>query len=155
MTSQKEPYKNLKLSSIIENVLKSKGWDTAIKEHRVFSIWEEAVGTLIFGNARPKDITRGILFVTVRNSVWSQELSLRKTEIINRLNDKLGKEYIKDIKFIQGKIEQGEEKEKHEKTIIPDDRVFDSMGGLLKEIPDEELKAIVRGILKKALAHEG
>jgi predicted nucleic acid-binding Zn ribbon protein len=44
-------------------------------------------------------ISKGILFVRVKTSAWRNELSMRKEEIIRRINAALGEEIVTDIKF--------------------------------------------------------
>ncbi len=105
--SDKEP---TKLSDILTGILKGKGWDTIVREHRVFDVWDEVVGTHIAKNTCPKRIDRGVLFVIVSNSAWIQELSLMKEQIIGRLNVKLNDRIVRDLRFAQGKISK-EEKE--------------------------------------------
>ena len=44
-------------------------------------------------------VKNGILEVKTTNSVWKQELQIQKTEIIKRLNKRLKKNIIKEIRF--------------------------------------------------------
>jgi predicted nucleic acid-binding Zn ribbon protein len=42
---------------------------------------------------------RGTLIVSVKSGAWRNELSMRKQEIIRRINELVGDEILKDIKF--------------------------------------------------------
>lgn len=65
-----------------------------------FSYWEEAVGEKISKVAVPVKNKKGVLFVKVEDAVWRFELTRRKEEILNRINQKLNKSTLKDIVFI-------------------------------------------------------
>ena len=45
-------------------------------------------------------IESGILTVRSTNAVWRQELQLKKRKMIEKLNKKIGKKIIKDIRFL-------------------------------------------------------
>jgi hypothetical protein len=50
--------------------------------------------------ANAKKFEGNILFVRAENSVWRSELNLHKEIMISKINKYLGKEIIKNIKFI-------------------------------------------------------
>ena len=45
--------------------------------------WKMLLGDLLAERARILKLERNVLFVSVKNNVWMQELVLRKAEIIN------------------------------------------------------------------------
>jgi len=98
------------LGDVLSSILKNRGWDTIIRERRVFEVWEDAVGGPIARNAQPDRIERGVLIVRVRNSSWSQEMTYMKDRIIARLNEKLPRQMVTDMRFIQGTIDSSEKK---------------------------------------------
>ena len=51
-------------------------------------------------NTKAKSIEYGVLKVQTVSPTWRQELHLQKNEIINKLNKKIQKKIIKDIRFI-------------------------------------------------------
>ncbi|MDF1535425.1 MAG: DUF721 domain-containing protein [bacterium] len=65
---------------------------------KVFTVWEEAAG-----NAAPHSSAfrfRGsTLVVEVDSPVWLNELSMRKTELIGRLERAVGEKVVTDIRF--------------------------------------------------------
>lgn len=151
MTDVDSLHKN-KLSTVLKKVLKKKGWDTKVREHRVFDVWENEVGEPIAKNARPKSINRGVLFVIAKSSVWVQELTLKKSEIIKRLNSQLDGELIKDIKFAQGEIpaKKGAKTPEESRGRVKVDRKI--VDNYTKEIGDEDLRKIINKVLSKALS---
>jgi predicted nucleic acid-binding Zn ribbon protein len=71
------------------------------KEKAVVS-WGEAVGETVARKSKATSISNGILFVTVQNSMWLQELGLLKEGIIEKINSVVGKQVVKDIVFRVG-----------------------------------------------------
>ena len=41
----------------------------------------------------------GIIFVSIQNSIWAQELWMRRSFFVKKLNDKIGDDIIKNIKI--------------------------------------------------------
>ena len=153
MTEPESFHKN-SLAAVLKKVLKNKGWEKKVREHRVFEVWEDEVGGPIAENTMPKSVSRGVLFVIAKSSVWVQELTLKKPEILKRLNQRLGGELIKDIKFAQGEIttkEDGEKPGKSRGRIEVDRKIVDDY---TKEIDDEDLRKIIGDVLSKALSFE-
>ena len=153
MTEVESFHKN-SLAAVLKKVLKNKGWEKKVREHRVFEIWEREVGGPIAENTMPKSVSRGVLFVIAKSSVWVQELTLKKPEILKRLNQRLGGELIKDIKFAQGEITAKENMETSRESrdrIEIDQKIVDNY---TKEIGDDDLRKIIGDVLSKALSHE-
>jgi len=65
-----------------------------------FAYWEQTVGEKIAKVAVPVKNKKGVLFVKVEDAVWRFELTRRKDEILNKINEHSKKSLIKDIVFI-------------------------------------------------------
>jgi len=50
-------------------------------------------------NIAPKFYKNGIIFVSIQNSIWAQELWMRRSFFVKKLNDKIGSSVIKNIKI--------------------------------------------------------
>jgi hypothetical protein len=98
-----------KLSSTIEKILNDRGWGAKLKEYRVFSLWQKAVGPGIARHAQPAAIRSKRLTVMVDSSAWMQQLSLLKPEIVSRVNDRLGLDGIESITLKLGELERADE----------------------------------------------
>jgi hypothetical protein len=61
--------------------------------------WPEIVGEELAKNTRPIKLSPELLTVGVTSSVWAQELTLRKFEIIEKVKPYLGEI---DIRFVVG-----------------------------------------------------
>jgi predicted nucleic acid-binding Zn ribbon protein len=83
----------------INDLVKSLGIQKKLQEYDAVVIWEEAVGERIARMTKATRIVQGVLFVQVKTSTWRNELTLRKKEIIDKLNTSIGTEVVKDIRF--------------------------------------------------------
>jgi hypothetical protein len=99
-----------KLSSTIERILNDRGWGAKLKEYRVFSLWQKAVGPGIARHAQPASIRGKRLTVMVDSSAWMQQLSLMTPEVLSRVNDRLGPDGIESISLKLGELEQANER---------------------------------------------
>lgn len=76
------------------------GLDLRMQEMKILSVWNECVGDAIARYSAPQEIRKGKLLVRAESAAWRYELSLRKHEIICKLNACLGKKAIRDLIFI-------------------------------------------------------
>ena len=65
---------------------------------KVFLAWEEAVGDAA-PHSQPFRFRGSTLIVEVTESAWINELSMRKTDIVNRLERAVGEKVVEDIRF--------------------------------------------------------
>lgn len=68
-------------------------------EYDAVKIWPEAVGERIAQRCVALGIKSGILYVAVPTNVWLTELNALKAKLIQSVNERLGKEVVKGIKF--------------------------------------------------------
>ena len=89
-----------RLGPAIEDLLRSLGITRRIKEYDAVAQWAEAVGQQVARVTEAQSIKKGILLVRVSNGPWRNELQILKPEIIRKLNESLGEELVKDIRFL-------------------------------------------------------
>jgi len=89
-----------RIGNIIVPFIKELGIDTKIKHYEALSIWSNVVGERIARVTEPERIVDGKLFIKVRNDAWRNELLYMKSDLISRVNMKLGRSLIKDILLI-------------------------------------------------------
>jgi hypothetical protein len=94
-----------KLGAVLDKSLKRLDPTGRLGEYGVWPIWNEAVGDTIARNAQPEKIRQGTLFVKVSSPVWMQQLQYLKDTIADKINQTLGKEVVKNIFFVIGKVE--------------------------------------------------
>jgi len=83
----------------LDELVNSLGIKKKLKEYDAIIYWDLVVGRQIAKMSTATRITQGVLFVHVKTSTWRNELTLRKKEIIDKLNTVVGLNAVKDIKF--------------------------------------------------------
>ncbi|MBC8418347.1 MAG: DUF721 domain-containing protein [Desulfobacterales bacterium] len=68
----------------------------------IWKVWDEVVGPTISDSARPSQIKKKRLMVTVSDPIWLQELKFLESTIREKLNRKLGREVVDKIEFRVG-----------------------------------------------------
>lgn len=86
------------ISDILGKTLDNLGLMSAAKKYQVFSIWTKVVGD-ISRHAKPRRLSGDVLFVATASSAWSQELTFMRRSIMDKLNQSLGAEYVREIRF--------------------------------------------------------
>ena len=75
------------------------GIDGTLRRYSVIARWAEVVGEQIARVTEPQRIEHGVLFVSVKTAPWRAELSLKRLEIMKKLNTAAGADVIRDIRF--------------------------------------------------------
>ncbi len=83
------PRGTVKVQGIVEAVVRQRGWSDKLYEKNVFDVWESVVGKAIAAQSAPISLFDGVLRVEVAHQVYANELSVMKTEIISKLENKL------------------------------------------------------------------
>ena len=115
---EKEPQIE-RLGEILGKSLQRLNLEGRLTEYRVWPIWNEIVGPTIARNAQPEKIRHGTLFVKVTAPTWMQQLQYMKEMIAEKLNQRVGKEVVKNIFFVVGKVEADEPPPKAEDPSTP------------------------------------
>ncbi len=87
------------ISEALEEVVEQLGIRKSVLSNRARDVWKDAVGEIINENTTLQNIEKDRLIIVVSNDSWRQELSLRKEEIISKINELIGEEAIKEIIF--------------------------------------------------------
>ena len=134
-----------KLGEILQKSLKRLDLSLKLEEYGIWPIWNEIVGATIARNAQPEKIRNGTLFVKVSSSTWMQELQYMKEMISQKLNQRLGRDVVKNIFFFVGKVE----------GIVPMSKTQESSAPVLSPLelkPDEEqLRSVKDPEIRRAL----
>lgn len=92
------------LSEVLEAALKRLDLQDAAFEARAVMLWPQIVGEQMARASEAQKVQAGTLLVTTRSSVWSQEFSFQKPAILRRYKERLGKEFVKDLRFNVGPV---------------------------------------------------
>ncbi len=88
------------INTVLDNFLKKSGLSSGVNQQKAVGVWEEVVGETIAEHTEAVSVEHGVLFIRAESSTWSQELQLKKKEILSKINSKVGKQTIKDLRFI-------------------------------------------------------
>jgi len=88
----------VKISSVIENLIQNLSEKGFSREIKTAFLWRRIVGDILDNKTRILKLDNDILYILVENNIWLQELVLKKTESLDRLNSQLDPPYqIKNI----------------------------------------------------------
>jgi predicted nucleic acid-binding Zn ribbon protein len=83
---------------MVGRVLAELGHEAAGPAFALFDAWASALGEDA-AHAEPVDLRGGVLLVSVRSPVWSQQLQMRRTEILASLRAELGEAAPSELRF--------------------------------------------------------
>ena len=92
--------KTVSLKSELDVFMDYIGLDAKMQELKILDVWSDCVGKTIAQYSTPVELRKNKLLVRIENAAWRFELSMKKEEIISRLNDNFRKKLIKEIIFI-------------------------------------------------------
>jgi predicted nucleic acid-binding Zn ribbon protein len=81
----------------LQRLIADMGIGERLLEQRAMLLWDEVVGLEIAQAARPDRMARGNLHVRVKTATWRHTLLFHREEIRRKLNDRLGKETVRQI----------------------------------------------------------
>jgi hypothetical protein len=94
------------LAEILKERFHALGLEKQLHQARVFSRWEEAVGSRIAAHSRPSYVRNGRLTVVVDSPAWSQQLSLLRPDLLRKIAGVLGVGVITDIYLTSGTVDR-------------------------------------------------
>lgn len=95
-----------KVSGILPDISRSKGWEVKLDLYSIFPRWEELVGEQVANCTRPWKFEKTVLWIEVENSAWMQQLQYEKIGILERLNAALRFTRLTDIRMVLPKPSQ-------------------------------------------------
>lgn len=85
---------------------------------KLWAKWPEVVGPTIAQNAEPVAYTNGTLFLWVRHSAWMQQLVFMREHIQSTINQKMGQNYVRTIRFTLDRREVPQQDDMNFKDLI-------------------------------------
>ena len=102
---RKKMNKPAQLGSVLQDAIKTARVDANLDACRLWQEWNTVVGEAISQNARPEAIKGKLLLVNVSSAPWMQQLQFLKTELLQKLNESMGKDAVEDIRFKIGPVD--------------------------------------------------
>jgi hypothetical protein len=143
-----------KLGNVLQGILKKHNIFFDSEGQRLLEVWQKAVGPQISVQTRPDRLKRNTLFIKVSSSVWMQQLHSLKQEIMEKINQTLGKELIKNIHFSIGDIPSAIPTNTYSSSFSSDfyplkDKEIKLIEKSISSVEDPELKEILRRVMTK------
>ena len=88
---------NKTIGEIIKKLMKNPKISKKLDQLDALDIWKEIVGKTIVKYITEQKVYNNILYVKLKSAVVRNELSYKKSELINKINHKSGKTIITDI----------------------------------------------------------
>ncbi|MFH1572267.1 MAG: DUF721 domain-containing protein [Gemmatimonadota bacterium] len=92
---------------LLEAVVAELGLTERLESCRARLAWEEVAGPALAGQAQALRLERGRLELAVPSAVWRTQLSFSKLQLIERLNQCLGKVLVRDLVFVNRRSDAG------------------------------------------------
>lgn len=136
------------IEKLLNSLIASKGWKGRVEIHKVFTFWDTVVGPDIAKQAQPYVIRKNILWVKVSDSVWMQQLHLLKEMLLEKLNKRIRKEKLADIRFQLDVDLELQGNKGHEEIVappsLPDPGRIEEFDHILESIEDEHVRDAIR-----------
>jgi predicted nucleic acid-binding Zn ribbon protein len=87
------------IGAAIQELAKHLGLEKTLGEYEVVTSWQDIVGEQIARVTKAQRIENGVLFVSVETAPWRAELSMKRMEIMQKINAAVGKNVVKEIRF--------------------------------------------------------
>ena len=85
------------VGDVIRKLMKNPKLADKLEKLDVLQIWNEIIGGALRQYVVDQTLNKDILYVKLKSSVVRNELSYRKTDIINQINKRLGKKVVNKI----------------------------------------------------------
>jgi hypothetical protein len=143
-----------KLGDILQHVLKERNILLTSEKQRLQEFWLRAVGFQIGAQTSPDRLKNGSLFVKVSSPAWMQQLHFLREEIIDKINQQMGKEFIKNIFFSIGEVSPANRIHQDPLSFFPESFPLEGRDKKVIEqsisfISDQELKEILKRVMTK------
>ncbi len=77
----------------------SDGLPFDLRDCEIWHVWQNVVGDTVASNAQPIVIREGCLTIGVKEPIWMQELKYQAESIRQKLNERLGRDAVREIRF--------------------------------------------------------
>lgn len=87
------------IGNLVLQALRQQGLETPLLQRRLVEVWPKVAGEAIARYTRDAFIQNQTLVVRLTMPALRSDLSMRRTELVKRLNEEVGSQVIADIRF--------------------------------------------------------
>lgn len=88
-----------RVDEVLDRVLQGEHLEQRMLEHRALSLWGAVTGNYVNRLTTERRCANGVLSVRIVSAPARQELMMQRSSLIRSLNEMLGGDVIKEIKF--------------------------------------------------------
>ncbi len=88
-----------RLGELIREYLRQEGLETPLNEHRAVEAWPEVAGPAIAKMTTKVEMRNSSLHIKVKSPALRQDLTMQRTLLARRLNEKVGAQVVEQIVF--------------------------------------------------------
>ena len=87
------------LGEILQRLLREEGLETPLLQKRLVEAWPEVAGRMVADYTGETSIRNQTFFVKITNAALRNDLTLMRTQLVKRLNERVGAFVITDIRI--------------------------------------------------------
>lgn|SRR5574341_250902 len=146
------------VGSVLASLAHRYGLGPKLVEYKLRHHWEDIAGTAIAAHTRPDTIRFKRLYLLVQDSVWLQQLTFLKPELIERINASAGRPVLADIVLRVGEVHQSprqKEKGKNEDEALlagPPAESVAQAAVYAEAVTDADLRSRLARVIARALS---
>lgn len=95
-----ERRKEENIGNVLLRYLRQSQLETPLNEYRLIQAWADVVGAQVEQLTQNLRIYNQVLYVSLRSATIRNELQMRRSELIRKLNNKVGANVINNISFM-------------------------------------------------------
>lgn len=88
------------ISTTMDHLIQSFGWQGKVAEGDLFANWKEIVGEKVAQNSAPEDFQKGVLTIRCKSTAWATQLRLMTAEIMAKIAERTPDLEVKELKII-------------------------------------------------------
>jgi predicted nucleic acid-binding Zn ribbon protein len=88
------------LGGALDRALRRLGLEQDLLGWKAVEEWPQLVGPRVSKHTRAVGFRSGTLCIEVEGSAWMQELQFLKRDLIRKINEKLGRELVRNVRFV-------------------------------------------------------
>lgn len=87
------------IADLLPQILRNEGLEAPLQQKRLVDMWPEVVGEPVAKYTGERFIKNQTLFVKVHNPALRADLSMSRSLLVQRLNEKVGAQVIAEVRF--------------------------------------------------------
>ena len=86
--------------SVLERLVKARGWQKPTAEATVFGAWERVVGADIAAHCKPTKLEDGELTIEAESTAWATQLRTLSRQLLHRIAVGVGRDVVRRIRVV-------------------------------------------------------